>query len=55
MTKSKQVEEITTKIQDLLQESGVNIFPKMYHVKEDSISLPMVVDNKQVIVEIRTV
>ena len=68
MEKSKQVERITTKIQESLQiwetiggtpetkqEYEIKQFPKMYHSTDDSISIPMFVDGKKMVVEIKTV
>ena len=66
--KSKQVERITTKIQESLQlwetiggdkkakqEYEIKQFPKMYHTTDDSISIPLFVDGKKIVVEIKTV
>jgi len=66
--KSKQVERIATKIQESLQmwetiggtpdtkqEYEIKQFPKMYHPTDDSISIPVLVDGKKIIVEIKTV
>jgi len=68
MKKSKQVERIATKIQESLQlwetiggdaeskrEYEIKQFPKMYHTTDDSISIPLFVDSKKIIVEIKTV
>lgn len=68
MEKSKQVERIATKIQESLQiwetiggtpetkqEYEIKQFPKMYHSTDDSISIPMFVDGKKMVVEIKTV
>ena len=68
MEKSKQVERITTKIQETFQmwetirgtseskqEYEIKQFPKMYHPADDSISIPLFVDGTKVIVEIKTV
>tara|TARA_B110000503_G_scaffold80068_1_gene122763 strand:+ start:135 stop:341 length:207 start_codon:yes stop_codon:yes gene_type:complete len=68
MAKSKQVERITTKIQESLQmwetiggtpetkqEYEIKQFPKMYHSIDDSISIPLFVDGKKIVVEIKTV
>ena len=68
MEKSKQVERIATKIQEGLQmwetiggtpetkhEYEIKQFPKMYHLTDDSISIPLFVDGTKVIVEIKTV
>jgi hypothetical protein len=67
MNKSKQVERIATKIQESLQlwetiggdketkqEYEIKQFPKMYPT-DDSISIPLFVDSKKIIVEIKTV
>mgnify|MGYP003635085161 CR=1 FL=1 len=66
--KSKQVERITTKIQETFQmwetiggtpetkqEYEIKQFPKMYHTTDDSISIPLFVDGKKIVVEIKTV
>ena len=66
--KSKQVERITTKIQeglqiwetiggtpDIKQEYEIKQFPKMYHPTDDSISIPLFVDGKKIVIEIKTV
>ena len=66
--KSKQVERITTKIQESLQlwetiggdtetkqEYEIKQFPKMYHPTDDSISIPLFVDGKKIVIEIKTV
>ena len=68
MNKSKQVERIATKIQESLQlwetiggnvenkqEYEIKQFPKMYHPTDNSISIPLFVDGKKIIVEIKTV
>jgi len=68
MEKSKQVERITTKIQEGLQmwetiggtsetkqEYEIKQFPKMYHPIDDSIGIPLFVDGKKIVVEIKTV
>ena len=68
MEKLKQVERIATKIQESLQmwetiggtpetkhEYEIKQFPKMYHPTEDSISIPLFVDGKKIVVEIKTV
>tara|TARA_R110000772_G_C12979663_1_gene405698 strand:- start:58 stop:264 length:207 start_codon:yes stop_codon:yes gene_type:complete len=68
MKKSKQVERIATKIQEGLQiwetikgdaeakgEYEIKQFPKMNHPTDDSISIPLFVDGKKIIVEIKTV
>ena len=68
MAKSKQVERITTKIQESLQlwetiggdneakhEYEIKQFPKMYHPTNDSISIPLFVDGKKIVIEIKTV
>ena len=68
MEKSKQVERIATKIQESLQlwetiggtpetkqEYEIKQFPKMYHPTEDSISIPLFVDGKKIVVEVKTV
>ena len=66
--KSKQVERITTKIQETFQmwetisgdaetkqEYEIKQFPKMYHPTDDSISIPLFVDGKKIVIEIKTV
>ena len=66
--KSKQVERIATKIQETFQmwetiggtpetkqEYEIKQFPKMYHSIDDSISIPLFVDGKKIVVEIKTV
>ena len=68
MEKSKQVERIATKIQETFQmwetiggtpetkqEYEIKQFPKMYHTTDDSISIPLFVDGKKIIIEIKTV
>ena len=68
MKKSKQVERIATKIQETFQmwetiggtpetkqEYEIKQFPKMYHSTDDSISIPVFVDGKKIVVEIKTV
>ena len=68
MKKSKQVERIATKIQETFQmwetiggtpetkqEYEIKQFPKMYHSIDDSISIPLFVDGKKIVVEIKTV
>ena len=68
MNKSKQVERIATKIQESLQlwetiggdaeskrEYEIKQFPKMYHTTDDSISIPLFVDGKKIVIEIKTV
>ena len=68
MEKSKQIERIATKIQETFQmwetiggtletkhEYEIKQFPKMYHPTEDSISIPLFVDGKKIVVEIKTV
>ena len=51
MNKSKQVEDIAT----MVKESLANSLPKMYHPIEDSISIPLIVDGKKIVVEIKSV
>jgi TATA-box binding protein (TBP) (component of TFIID and TFIIIB) len=66
MKKSKQIERVATKIQEGLQmwetiggtpetklEYEIKQFPKMYHPTEDSITIPLFVDGKKIIVEIK--
>lgn len=68
MKKSKQIERVATKIQEGLQmwetiggtpetklEYEIKQFPKMYHSIDDSISIPLFVDGKKIVVEIKTV
>jgi len=68
MEKSKQLERIVTKIQEtfqmwetiggtpeIKQEYEIKQFPKMYHPTDDSISIPLFVDGKKIVVEIKTV
>lgn len=68
MEKSKQVERIATKIQEGLQiwetiggtsetkqEYEIKQFPKMYDPTDDSISIPLFVDGKKIVVEIKSV
>ena len=68
MEKSKQIERIATKIQETFQmwetiggtpetkhEYEIKQFPKMYHSIDDSISIPLFVDGKKIVVEIKTV
>ena len=62
--KSKQIERITTKIQETLQmwetiggdakakqEYEIKQFPKMYHPTDDAVSIPLFVDGKKIVVE----
>ena len=64
--KSKQVERIATKIQESLQlwetisgdeeakqEYEIKQFPKMYHTTDDAISIPLFVDGKKIVIEIK--
>tara|TARA_R110002126_G_C10141929_1_gene470721 strand:+ start:45 stop:242 length:198 start_codon:yes stop_codon:yes gene_type:complete len=64
----RQVERIATKIQEGLQmwetiggnpeakqEYEIKQFPKMYHSIDGSISIPLFVDGKKILVEIKTV
>jgi hypothetical protein len=37
------------------QEYEIKQFPKMYHSIDDSISIPLFVDGKKIVVEIKTV
>jgi hypothetical protein len=68
MEKSKQIERVSTKIQESLQmwetiggtseikhEYEIKQFPKMYHPTDDSISIPLFVDGKKIVVEIKSV
>jgi TATA-box binding protein (TBP) (component of TFIID and TFIIIB) len=68
MEKSRQVERITTKIQESLQlwetiggdkenkqEYEIKQFPKMYHLTDDSVSIPLFVDGAKIVIEIKTV
>ncbi len=68
MEKSKQVERIATKIQETFQmwetiggtpetkqEYEIKQFPKMYHPTDDTISIPLFVNGKKIVVEIKTV
>lgn len=62
MNKSEQIEEIGTAISECLiklyetkEPLSFNPFPKMYHPTEDAISIPLVVDGKKLIIEIKTV
>lgn len=68
MEKSKKIERIATKIQESLQlweiiggdvetkqEYEIKQFPKMYHPTDDSISIPLFVDGKKIVIEIKTV
>jgi hypothetical protein len=68
MEKSRQVERITTKIQESLQlwetiggdkenkqEYEIKQFPKMYHPTDDSVSIPLFVDGAKIVIEIKTV
>ena len=68
MEKSKQVERIATKIQETFQmwetiggtseakqEYEIKQFPKMYHPTDDTISIPLFVDGKKIVIEIKTV
>ena len=51
MEKSKQVEQVVEIIQESLKE--LLIFPKMYHPSENSISIPLIIDNKKITIEIK--
>lgn len=52
MEKSSQVEQVSLAVQESLKQFLT--FPKMYHPTEDSISIPLVVDGKKVVVEIKS-
>ena len=52
MTKSKQVEDLALYISERL--NGEQL-PKMYHPTEDLISIPLIVDGKKLVVDIRSV
>lgn len=61
MKKSEQIEEIGTAVSECLNRLYetkkpllFNPFPKMYHPTEDSISIPLIVDGKKIVVEIKT-
>jgi hypothetical protein len=51
MEKSKQIEEIAIVIKEVLP----NSLPKMYHPTDDLISIPLIVDNKKIIIEIKSI
>jgi hypothetical protein len=51
MKKSKQVEQVAEIIQKSLEE--LLVFPKMYHPSENSISIPLIIDNKKITIEIK--
>ncbi len=51
MNQSKQVEQISEIIQEKLKE--LSAFPKMYHPSEDLISIPLIIDNKKIIIEVK--
>ena len=60
--KSMQIEKIATKIQESLKlwesvsgDKEIKQFPKMYHSTDDTISIPLFVDGKKIIVEIKSV
>jgi TATA-box binding protein (TBP) (component of TFIID and TFIIIB) len=66
MEKSKQTERIAIKIQEGLQmwktirgtpetklEYEIKQFPKIYHLTEDSITIPLFTNGKKIIVEIK--
>lgn len=68
MEKSKQIERIATKIQEgfrmwetiggtseIKHEYEIKQFPKMYHPTDDSISIPLFVDGKKIVVEIKSI
>jgi hypothetical protein len=62
MEKSKEIEEIgtaisecLTKLYETVEPLSFNPFPKMYHPTEDSISIPLFVDGKKIVVEIKAV
>lgn len=52
MEKSKQVEQVSLAVQESLKQFSA--FPRMYHPTEDLISIPLIVDGKKVVVEIKT-
>lgn len=41
--------------QETKQKYEIKQFPKMYHPTEDSISIPLFVDGKKIVVEIKAV
>lgn len=53
MEKSKQVEEISNIIKDSLK--NYMVLPKMYHPIEDILSIPLIIDGKKIIIEIKTI
>jgi hypothetical protein len=61
MKKSEQIEEIGTAISECLNKLyetkeplSFNPFPKMYHPTDDSINIPLIVDGKKIIIEIKS-
>ena len=51
MKKSKQVEQVTEIVKESLE--GLLVFPKMYHPSENSISIPLIIDDKKITIEIK--
>ena len=59
MKKSEQIEEIGAAISECLnklyetkEQLSFNLFPKMYHQTEDSISIPLIIDTKKITITI---
>ena len=68
MKKSKELERITTKVQEGLEmwetiggndeekmEHEIKQFPKMYHPTDDTITIPLLSDGKKIIIEIKSI
>jgi hypothetical protein len=53
MEKSKQIEEISNIIKDSLK--NYMILPKMYHSTKDIVNIPLIIDGKEIIIEIKTI
>lgn len=53
MEKSPQIEQVSLVVEESLKQ--LLALPRMYHPTEDSISIPLVIDGKKVVVEIKTV
>lgn len=54
MEKSKQIEQIAKLVQDWISTTEIKQFSKMYHPINDSISIPLFIDGKKIIIEIKT-
>ncbi len=54
MKKSEHVEQIAQLIQDQIAITEIKQFPKMYHPTNDSISIPLFINGKKVVIEVKT-